>query len=90
MHRGNRSPRGPRHRPFSSGDEFRRWVDQNCRAGCIKYSGPDKTPYCELDLALSLAYIRDGQISQDIARRLGCLEPGRLGYPSPVCPERTL
>ena len=72
-------------RPFSNGSQFSDWVERNCHDGCLYYNHDD--PACELDIALGLAYLGEGNIPPDIAERLGCNDTA-LGYPKPECPEK--
>lgn len=73
-------------RPFSSGSEFSFWVSRNC-ATCRKYNAAEWNPGdCEIDKALGLAYMGDGRVSEEIAKRAGLPVP----YPDGdgICPER--
>ena len=61
-------------KPFSSGSQFQDWVGANCDR-CTKGAhrlGADALPDCEIELALGEAYIGDGNITDEIAARLGC------------------
>lgn len=62
--------------PFHSGTDFEIWEARNC-AVCKKAwqnneeQYPDGNGPCELDNALTVAYITDGQITEDQYKRLG-------------------
>ena len=64
-------------RPFSNGSQHFDWTEANC-CRCTKYrpdamsNDPDA---CPIEMALSLASIDDGMISEDIARRMGFTTP---------------
>jgi len=60
-------------RPFSSGGQFSDWTGANCDR-CTKGAhrlGADALPDCEIELALGEAYLDDGNISDEIAKRMG-------------------
>jgi hypothetical protein len=62
-------PKGGFVRPFTSGSHYMSWVDHNC-LGCTKYD-PVNAGACEIDVALGEAYLGDGDVSQEIADRMG-------------------
>lgn len=68
-------------RPFHSGSHFGDWCASNCST-CTK--APPEADYdsmpCEIEKALSLAYMTDGRIPLLIADRMGHGE-GRYGWP---------
>ena len=68
-------------RPFSSGGQFGDWTSSNCDR-CTKGAHrlePTAMPDCPLELALGEAYIGDGNITDEIAERMGC-DPGLYGW----------
>jgi hypothetical protein len=75
---------------FSNGFEFRCWEERNC-ARCVKGSGPDQLPTCDLLAALFTDGLLDGlyqgQVLPETADRLGYTDEylGVLGWP---CKER--
>lgn len=77
--------------PFSNGSQYGDWQDRNC-TGCWKSStnrDPDKPFHrfnCQIDKALGEAYWGDGQVSDEIANRMG-LDPKSEAY-TWQCPER--
>lgn len=85
-------------RPFSNGEEFRRWIAANCERGhkgCRRYNPEASSSRhgCPIEVALSEASILDGTIPAKIALRGGFLQPvdGELVRPSCLtdgkCPE---
>lgn len=79
------------HRPFSNGTEYGMWSERNCERCAKGYACNDGVPSfdaiaCEIERALAIASISDGEIDGRIARRLGC-QHNDLGYPSRMCPE---
>lgn len=57
--------------PFSNGDEFGSWDSANC-AKCKKgYVNNGDKYVCELDEAVGLAYVGDGKITTEQAKRIG-------------------
>jgi len=50
--------------PFSTSTQFTNWTVANC-GDCIKSDN------CDINETLSLAYIGDGEVSDDIAERMG-------------------
>lgn len=62
-------------RPFSSGSQYENWSDANC-GGCTKSDYPDelREPPCPLELALLEACFGDGEVSDDVASRMGATE----------------
>ena len=58
-------------RPFSCGSQFSDWQMSNCER-CKKYSERiEDPPLCEIDYDLGMAYLGDGTVSPDIAKRMG-------------------
>ncbi len=66
-------------RPFDTGSQYGDWDQRNCEE-CWKVKR------CAIVRATSGAYLGDGQVSDDIARRMGWTGPGdRYTWD---CPER--
>ena len=58
-------------RPFSSGRQFSDWQASNCER-CTKFTKwIQDPPVCEIDYELSMAYLFDGEVSPEIAERMG-------------------
>jgi len=75
-------------RPFDSGSQFADWQARNCER-CVKWDENDADPEkCDLDYAIGSAYIGDGEVPVEIARRIGRRE-GEARY-TWDCPERVL
>ena len=55
-------------RPFSSSAQYLNWENSNC-CHCAKYS--DDASKCEIMLALAVASVGDGTVSDEIAKRMG-------------------
>lgn len=57
--------------PFSNGSQYADWQMSNCER-CKKYNPAKASPEaCEIDYAIGSAYLGDGAVSEDIARRMG-------------------
>ncbi len=65
-------PEAERKSPFSKGSQFGDWVCRNCH-NCRKYDQA-KEPTCEIDIALGLAYLSDGNVPAEIYQRMGAAE----------------
>jgi hypothetical protein len=75
-------------RPFDSGSQYADWQARNCER-CRKWNPEEADPArCDLDYALGSAYLGDGQVDVEIARRIG-RRPGEARY-TWDCPEREL
>jgi hypothetical protein len=60
-------------RPFYCGTQSLDWKTWNCD-NCQKgYDCTTKTWRCDLEEKIDLAYFGDGSVTEDIARRMGCL-----------------
>lgn len=72
-------------RPFSSGSQYGDWKSSNC-ARCKKFDPNCARPEaCEIDYAVGVAYLDDGTVSVEIARRMGyCENHGKYLW---MCPE---
>ena len=71
--------------PFSCGTQFADWIDRNCMR-CIKYNPEEATGECEIDDALISAYLGDGEVTEEIAERMGYRSAANLYTWD--CPER--
>lgn len=70
--------------PFYCGSQYADWTSNNCDR-CTKGANllrSDALPTCEIELALLDAYIGDGEVSADIAQRMGYTDDG-LAYTWP-------
>lgn len=72
------------YRPFSNGCQAGDWEASNCER-CTKYSDEPET-MCPIMYAITLAYIGTGEVSEDMARRIGYLKAdgstdGRYAWP---------
>lgn len=64
--------------PFYCGSQYGDWTSSNCDR-CKKGAnrlGPDALPTCEIELALGEAYILSGNVTADIAQRMGYTDDG--------------
>ena len=60
--------------PFSNGSQFSDWQSANCER-CKKFTpSVENPPKCELDYEIGMAYLGDGRVTLDIARRMGYLD----------------
>jgi hypothetical protein len=75
-----------RKRPFLCGSQFLDWQNRNC-CRCAKWDMEqvDKGR-CAIDYALLEAYFDDGSVSDEIAKRMGTPDDGRVYNWD--CPER--
>ncbi len=61
-------------RPFSCGSQYADWQESNCER-CKKREAADMvSTSCDIDADLTGAYIGDGEVSEDIAKRMGLLD----------------
>lgn len=60
-------------RPFSNGSQFADWAASNCER-CNKYCIHASKGACEIDFAVGMAYLADGSVTVDIAKRMGYLD----------------
>ena len=74
-------------RPFSTGTQYLDWTDRNCER-CTKYDPIEFQGNCEIDGALGLALIGHGEVSDEIATRMGYDD--NANYFTWDCPEREL
>lgn len=61
-------------RPFANGTQFADWSAANCdrcRKGIDNIGQPGDWPICDIESALTYAYIGDGMVAPEIARRMG-------------------
>lgn len=70
-------------RPFSNGSQFSDWEDRNCWRCKKSYhnnppgkreDGYDMPYNCELDEAITVAYLGDGTLSEEQGKRIGYTE----------------
>jgi hypothetical protein len=73
-------------RPFDCGAQFCDWCLSNCNS-CTLYDYDN--PKCEIDRAIGIAFIVSGEVSDEIARRMG-INPDseEVGPYIWRCPER--
>lgn len=77
-------------RPFHCGSQYVDWTSRNCDRCKSSWDDGMAVPYgpCEIDNALSAACLEDGQVSDEIGKRMGAgADP--LSY-SWECPEKEL
>jgi len=58
-------------RPFHCGTQYGDWIDVNCCACKKGYREGETREDCDLELALVYACFCDGEVSKEIAKRLG-------------------
>jgi hypothetical protein len=72
-------------RPFSCGSQFADWETRNCYR-CKKFNPDDiNKSNCDLTLALGDAFLGDGEITDEVAKRIGAADSASYGWD---CPER--
>lgn len=79
-----------RYTPFSNGTQFCDWEESNCnRCQKVDISGPYDKSECPIFNALTLAYVDDGTVDEEIAKRMGYLVPAHTGCESsdPLIPN---
>lgn len=72
----------PTVRPFSCGTQFGDWSESNCRR-CKKNCDlvpVGEPPPCDIEAALLAAYVGDGMVTAEIARRMGMTEENEGCY----------
>ena len=72
-------------RPFSSGSHLEWQEGYNCNR-CIKSYFNTNENLCDLDEAISLAYIGSGEITESQARRIGLVDGKHEGCTEKVLP----
>lgn len=60
-------------RPFSNIKQYYDWHASNCER-CKKGYFPNIETVCQIEHAINMAYLPDGFVSEDIARRMGFLD----------------
>jgi len=68
-------------RPFSSGSQYSEWTASNCERCTKAY---DRGEYCEIENALLIAFFDDGNVTQEIATRMGINSDSGYCW---MCPE---
>lgn len=58
-------------RPFSSGTQYASWTFANCEHCKHGYLNNDEQFVCEIEKAINLALIGDGNVTDKIADRMG-------------------
>ncbi len=59
-------------RPFSNGSDFTNWMTNNCDECKISTSFRDSSDFiCHIDEALTIAYLDDGKIDENIFNKIG-------------------
>ncbi len=67
-----------KHTPFDSGSQFGDWSNSNCCRCTKAYEANDDKYVCEIEQALFDAMFYDGDVSEDIAERMGYLDNSPL------------
>ena len=63
-----------KHRAFSTGSQYADWSSRNCDS-CKKGFDKKRSKFrCDYEFALGAAYCGDGQITEEVARAVGCLD----------------
>lgn len=66
---------GKKHRPFSTGSQYNEWTSRNC-GSCKKAF--DQKPVegfrCDWEKALCVAFLHNGQVSEEVAKAIGYLD----------------
>ena len=70
-------------RPFYCGSQYGDWTARNCDK-CVKYNYENPKKSCTIDYALGTAYMTTGEVSDEIAKRMGFTGESY----SWQCPER--
>jgi hypothetical protein len=72
-------------RPFHCGSQYADWIERNCNR-CWKSMNETRKGSCSLDRALATACFGDGEISDEVAKRIGA--PDDCTVYGWDCPER--
>ena len=67
---------------FSNGTQYADWLDSNCLR-CKKYDYANPEQSCEIDNAISMAAMSDGQVPLEIFDRMGAKSGNYIW----MCPE---
>lgn len=70
-------------RPFSNGSQDAAWQDRNC-IDCDKWQDNKGKEICEISAALTVACFDDGDITEEIAKRMGYTKDSYIWD----CPEK--
>jgi hypothetical protein len=73
-------------RPFDNGEQCGDWDERNCYR-CKRVDFDALRSDCEIFNATQVAYFGDGQVSDDIARRMGWQDTNPQRY-TWACPEK--
>lgn len=76
------------YRPFSNGEQYGCWTTINCDRCAKTYDNENFQFRCKIDEALTVALFDTGDVSEDIAARMGYLKHKR-NWTWP-CPELVL
>jgi hypothetical protein len=76
-------------RPFSCGSQYGDWRSRNCDRCAKGYDNQEPQPAngigpCEIDNAVSMAYLDRGTVTPTIAKRMGYTDPCAYSW---ECPE---
>lgn len=72
----------PTVRPFSNGIQFAEWQFRNCDQCSKRYDEDTRNHFCDIERALSEAYVGDGTVSESIGTRMGAIHyRGRFNWP---------
>lgn len=74
-------------KPFYCGTQYVDWQGRNCdKCRKFRYEGPADPKNCAIDYALGMAFWKDGQVSDEIAKRMGVPDDVRIYTWD--CPEK--
>jgi len=77
-----------RFRPFSNGIEFEAWTSANCDSCALRYDEATRRFRCDIEDALTVAYVGDGHIDRALFDRMGRLgHDGQQRGPETPCAE---
>jgi hypothetical protein len=71
-------------KPFDTGSQYGDWVRMNCSRCKRGYYNNGERFVCDIELAINDAYLSNGYVSENIARRMGAIGHNQYLW---RCPE---
>lgn len=75
---------------FSCGTQYADWIFNNCETCKKGYDYENDEYRCDIQKELDFAYISDGMIDYEIAKRMGYFKAKKKGLYIWRCPEKEL
>ena len=61
-------------RPFSTGSQYAEWTFRNCGSCRKGFNNKKSVFYCDWELALCVAHVTNGEITEKAAKAIGYLD----------------